>query len=102
DTSSTYIYTLSLHDALPICRFRQARELLCPSDRSMEPPVQGVGNRADRRDGPIDRVASASYSARRSNLHRSWRLSSRQSDLRSRSEEHTSELQSPYDLVCRL
>src|SRR3970282_489842 len=60
DTATTEIYTLSLHDALPIL----------PADR-------------DRRDrdghGERDRPL-----------------------LRSRSEEHTSELQSPMYLVCRL
>src|SRR6267142_7020368 len=59
DTATTEIYTLSLHDALPI---------------------------------------SASPSPRRSAL---WWAKSR-SILRSRSEEHTSELQSHVNLVCRL
>src|SRR5438094_7230387 len=34
--------------------------------------------------------------------HRFCHLPWRSSQLRNRSEEHTSELQSPYDLVCRL
>src|SRR5437879_10081594 len=61
-TATTEIYTLSLHDALPIL------------------PAQGPG-RARRRD-----------------------LRSRRADRdrKSRSEEHTSELQSPMYLVCRL
>src|SRR6267378_1366687 len=60
DTATTEIYTLSLHDALPI---------------SWTP----------------SRKSSSSFS------------SSRPSSLRSRrSEEHTSELQSRRDLVCRL
>src|SRR5258708_31290569 len=61
DTATTEIYTLSLHDALPIYLKRRKRR--CP----------GEGN------------------------HRGWRL---RADLRS--EEHTSELQSPDHLVCRL
>src|SRR5258708_17643659 len=65
DTATTEIYTLSLHDALPICPTRLSA-LLC---------VQG--ERAD-----------ADLSAH-----------SRSVD---RSEEHTSELQSPDHLVCRL
>src|SRR5574337_2193427 len=58
DTATTEIYTLSLHDALPICR-------ACDGVPSQEPC--GIGElRAER------------------------------------SEEHTSELQSPLKLVCRL
>src|SRR5690348_18347782 len=62
DTATTEIYTLSLHDALPICCCRAS---VAPSSR---PP------------------SSASASRRAS----------------CRSEEHTSELQSPVHLVCRL
>src|SRR5258708_22976859 len=61
DTATTEIYTLSLHDALPISMLR---------------------------------------------LSRIWRPTSIRSSCRtrrkSRSEEHTSELQSPDHLVCRL
>src|SRR6266850_8489293 len=63
DTATTEIYTLSLHDALPIsgsCRCR---------DRSSGTPASAVARR--------DRAPE-------------------------RSEEHTSELQSPCNLVCRL
>src|SRR5256885_8550423 len=56
DTATTEIYTLSLHDALPIC---------------------------GRRAGPRSPWARRPV--------RPWR-----------SEEHTSELQSPCNLVCRL
>src|SRR5216683_7802972 len=56
DTATTEIYTLSLHDALPIC--------------------------------------SACACCRRSRSPSRW--------CASRSEEHTSELQSRSDLVCRL
>src|SRR5256885_7595812 len=70
DTATTEIYTLSLHDALPIsCRGRCAAAV---------PPA--LHARAHRR------TASAW----------SWR------NTRPRSEEHTSELQSPCNLVCRL
>src|SRR5438876_4420604 len=61
DSAPTEIYTLSLHDALPIC----------------DPPPAGLELRAWE-----------------SLLYSLWR--------RSRSEEHTSELQSPVHLVCRL
>src|SRR5438094_8758719 len=76
DSASTEIYTLSLHDALPI--FSKACSI-------------GTGNNADvyllDTTVWIDLLRSNSRSIR----HRL-----------TRSEEHTSELQSPYDLVCRL
>src|SRR5437867_8172371 len=61
DTATTEIYTLSLHDALPI----------------YEQPATPHGVSSDR--SPQGRPSQ-----------------------KIRSEEHTSELQSPYDLVCRL
>src|SRR5256885_15589147 len=64
DTATTEIYTLSLHDALPISR-------AAPQDKVRE------GAHAAR----------VPWSATRRTL---------------RSEEHTSELQSPCNLVCRL
>src|SRR2546428_12404830 len=74
DTATTEIYTLSLHDALPIFGPRRTRAGPCsngpPSPRPL--PAAADGSKA----GP----------ARRSR----------------RSEEHTSELQSRSDLVCRL
>src|SRR5688500_20044410 len=60
-TATTEIYTLSLHDALPICNHVVAR--------------RGASALATRSD----------HNARST-----------------RSEEHTSELQSPCNLVCRL
>src|SRR5271168_4769539 len=66
DTATTEIYTLPLHDALPIWRRLGVHALA----RGVEPTRPEAG------------------------WHRRRRAS--------RSEEHTSELQSPYDLVCRL
>src|SRR6267154_6568695 len=57
DTATTEIYTLSLHDALPLCDFDATKTWW------LSPPLQTSGPR---------------------------------------SEEHTSELQSPVHLVCRL
>src|SRR5438094_7583432 len=42
------------------------------------------------------------FRSRRTGRRRAWRPSRRPWTSRPRSEEHTSELQSPYDLVCRL
>src|SRR3712207_7505490 len=75
DTATTEIYTLSLHDALPISRTRSSK---CGA--------------------PIPRW-------RRSRRRRGGRASCSPSPARhssSRSEEHTSELQSRQYLVCRL
>src|SRR5258708_18923350 len=68
DTATTEIYTLSLHDALPISHRRDAGA----SQR-----------RAPRRYGKPQTVDDRQFGA-------------------FRSEEHTSELQSPDHLVCRL
>src|SRR3712207_7793641 len=80
DTATTEIYTLSLHDALPICERlldradeRRAREVVAE-----RPPV----------DVPL--------AGARANVHAAHRF------LAARSEEHTSELQSRQYLVCRL
>src|SRR3712207_7606073 len=85
DTATTEIYTLSLHDALPIylhtgsfSRRRQPR-----SARVAWPSALGA------HDGCQHRMASG-----RALGHCGWRLL--------RSEEHTSELQSRQYLVCRL
>src|SRR3712207_9419138 len=72
DTATTEIYTLSLHDALPISR-TGSPVLLAGDVRSVRPPVSAI-NQRDRPDCPGE----------------------------SRSEEHTSELQSRQYLVCRL
>src|SRR2546427_1639201 len=71
DTATTEIYTLSLHDALPIFFLRERWTLLPvgAADRRAFPPA---GRRGLRGTAPA------------------------------RSEEHTSELQSQSNLVCRL
>src|SRR5690349_23482228 len=81
DTATTEIYTLSLHDALPIC----------PADREGGGEHQGAGRQRDGRAGAfLARIGQGD-----ADLHRHV------GDDR-RSEEHTSELQSRRDLVCRL
>src|SRR5690349_22402027 len=69
DTATTEIYTLSLHDALPIL-FGQVDE------HTVEIPALGA------QPGELHAIE-----------HQAQRI---------RSEEHTSELQSRRDLVCRL
>ena len=68
DPATTEIYTLSLHDALPICRDRPAYQLQIPG-----------GQMTVLADHPIDLAEGQLF----------W--------LRFRSEEHTSELQSHHD-----
>src|SRR2546427_3975363 len=75
DTATTEIYTLSLHDALPICAFRPASRV-----RLRTIPRSAGGHRLAR--GRRRRCAGA--------------------HAHGRSEEHTSELQSQSNLVCRL
>src|SRR3712207_7153207 len=77
DTATTEIYTLSLHDALPICRSGPPSR---PSTRPWLPPA----SRCSRPTSAARRGSAAS------------------SCTPTRSEEHTSELQSRQYLVCRL
>src|SRR5687767_15925490 len=77
DTATTEIYTLSLHDALPICDRSLHGQAFCPragkkygSDTRRSPPI---GTPRQPRTPGVER-----------------------------SEEHTSELQSLAYLVCRL
>src|SRR5438874_6861694 len=72
DPATTEIYTLSLHDALPICRSAH-------SPTSIPRCVRWLAR---------TRENISSFD--------NWRVQ------RTRSEEHTSELQSRRDLVCRL
>src|SRR3712207_8895451 len=81
DTATTEIYTLSLHDALPILSPRGSGCSSSPSDVA-SPGRTGCTN--DRRALLGIRIACPNLTAG------------------SRSEEHTSELQSRQYLVCRL
>src|SRR5690606_41755084 len=95
DTGSTAIYTLSLHDALPISA--------CARTRDRKP---GGGRRGARGRRPVARPGDRRRGAR-GGAHDQ---AGDQPQLRdhghaagaARSEEHTSELQSREKLVCRL
>src|SRR5256885_12547957 len=71
DTATTEIYTLSLHDALPIC------------PETFQPDATAA-------DSNVFAEGLLGWNAK----VRAWPCG--------RSEEHTSELQSPCNLVCRL
>src|SRR5687768_18493794 len=75
DTATTEIYTLSLHDALPIYI---ALDGACGADGDFDPGTRRLQGR------------------------RYYLLADRRRPRHSRSEEHTSELQSRLHLVCRL
>src|SRR5207249_10961105 len=82
------IYTLSLHDALPICTTSSGGARTTSCGRTIFPtPI---------RPGPIRSRSSGAISGTCL-----WRRR-RKCWPRMRSEEHTSELQSRFDLVCRL
>src|SRR3712207_7960942 len=89
DTAATEIYTLSLHDALPISSGTPD-----PAARSWRPPP-----RCSRRRSTPARSWSSGCAG--------WTPTPRAGSCRAprngaRSEEHTSELQSRQYLVCRL
>src|SRR5256885_13921491 len=75
DTATTEIYTLSLHDALPISGRQSVEDGGGGELRAAQRTVDALpGERIEK----VGRIADE------------------------RSEEHTSELQSPCNLVCRL
>src|SRR5690606_41733227 len=83
-TSTTHIYTLSLHDALPICcstRFAGHRLRACNAGWA-------------RHDRLLKRTLSKGYAYVQPGQRNPFQPE--------RSEEHTSELQSRENLVCRL
>src|SRR2546421_9406984 len=87
DTATTEIYTLSLHDALPISERRAANQQRMHM-------VHNV---------PIDQFLSQGLMEAQSLLILDLENCTRcDACVNARSEEHTSELQSRSDLVCRL
>src|SRR5205807_8366048 len=88
DPSTPHIYTLSLHDALPISGAQSHCRCFRPGGDPRVPP------------------AAVAVSEARPNAICPRRPQARDAQVRLprllRSEEHTSELQSPCNLVCRL
>src|SRR2546422_8383867 len=87
DTATTEIYTLSLHDALPISSL-----LPVPKYAVLSNPARFCVN--------LPTTSNPSVFASWRSSRRRW--GSRSSASSRRSEEHTSELQSRLHLVCRL
>src|SRR5207248_11737191 len=75
-TATSDLYTLSLHDALPIFSFNVAATASVVTNGKR---LLIVSLSLNRNTAAMDKDT-----------------------INNRSEEHTSELQSPYDLVCRL
>src|SRR3712207_9309628 len=82
DTATTEIYTLSLHDALPIFRPVDAEGTVRPTAHASRPTPSRRGPPSSGPDGPAPATGTTPRTGR--------------------SEEHTSELQSRQYLVCRL
>src|SRR5207248_3784772 len=86
------IYTLSLHDALPISFDPEAYRVLAEDPKTVA--IGECGLDYYRQD------ASAETKQKQQTALLAQVALAKQ--VGKRSEEHTSELQSPYDLVCRL
>src|SRR5687768_18599901 len=87
DTATTEIYTLSLHDALPISgpgttSGTTSPPTRCPTTRCTTSSCRASAARRARAPSPSARTSAPAAGGR--------------------SEEHTSELQSRLHLVCRL
>src|SRR3712207_7098789 len=88
DTATTEIYTLSLHDALPIWAEGERKPLL----RALDGEAIAVEHKTLRRmTAHYEVPASLLFTENETNCPKLFR-----------SEEHTSELQSRQYLVCRL
>src|SRR5207249_9973906 len=97
-TAPTALYTLSLHDALPICAGANDRLVITATDQADTFVLDTITPLAG-----LTGQLTASGSSQMQILHRgveAVEIDSRAGD--DRSEEHTSELQSRFDLVCRL
>src|SRR5437763_13266403 len=81
-STTTYVYTLSLHDALPICRLVLRMDTYNAFNHTQFSSVNATA-RFDANGNQTNTGFGFITGARRS-------------------EEHTSELQSPMYLVCRL
>src|SRR5256885_11989972 len=97
DPATTEFYPFPLHDALPIFQVRMDVRDVVPQSGLVEPEIVEVEEAlrvpAEAEHGPRQEIEVFPIDAER--VH--WLKSHCD-----RSEEHTSELQSPCNLVCRL
>src|SRR3712207_9392406 len=87
DTATTEIYTLSLHDALPICTAEHLFSVL----GQLKGGAMKMGQALSVFEAALPEELAGPYRAALTKLQEA-----------ARSEEHTSELQSRQYLVCRL
>src|SRR5699024_12399724 len=92
--STPEIYTLSLHDALPI--LKKAPESI------VHPVILSIYNEGALSVPILSNNVFSSCTSRSISIPTSFNCSDIISATCLRSEEHTSELQSRFDLVCRL
>src|SRR5206468_10896535 len=97
-----HLYTLSLHDALPILNGGNRFEYFAPvkigDEISARGRVADVYEKAGSSGNLLFIIFETDYTNQRGELVARLRGTA----IRRRSEEHTSELQSRSDLVCRL
>src|SRR5256885_14666359 len=84
DTATTEIYTLSLHDALPILTMNRSENLNAINLEMLDEMLRAIFSCINNREVRVIILRGEGRA------------------FSSRSEEHTSELQSPCNLVCRL
>src|SRR5205807_4605644 len=94
-TSTTALYTLSLHDALPICSYPPRTGDASYIELVHDTDAAEAGRRVSERAG-----LKGIFNIDLKRDPRDGRF--RVLEINARSEEHTSELQSPCNLVCRL
>src|SRR5256885_2046062 len=90
DTATTEIYTLSLHDALPISKWPLTKTSSAANGSAVSAPRV------------VSRAAAAASSSGRGSAGWNGARTIGATLVYFRSEEHTSELQSPCNIVCRL
>src|SRR5207248_10704113 len=95
---TTHSATLSLHDALPISR----RLTIIALAAALAAGLAASGRPALGQGGPIRIGAVFAVTGPAGSLGKPEKDTAAMLQEQLRSEEHTSELQSPYDLVCRL
>src|SRR3954449_13632655 len=94
DTATTEIYTLSLHDALPISALGAAPALVAPRRDAVHHPASRRDRKSTRLNSSHTLISYAVFCLNKQHIRWCW--------LPYRSEEHTSELPSQSNLVCRL
>src|SRR5207237_5414279 len=99
-TTATEIYTLSLHDALPILHPLGGSEQVAEDRVAGQGPV-GHG-RVDAGEVLLDHGAGSQVEVPHLGVAHLPLGEAHRAAARLRSEEHTSELQSHLNLVCRL